>query len=80
MPNEQRRAGLDIVVKVADGDGHTRGRFLISARSLYYFRRNTREPARRYSWRQLIDMIEAETAQKKAASKGRAKRGSSKKA
>jgi hypothetical protein len=83
MPNEQRRAGLDIVVKVADAEGDTRGRFLISARSLYYFRRNAREPARRYSWRQLIDMIEAETAQKKATRKGRekpgAKRGSSKK-
>lgn len=73
MPNEQRKAGLDIVVKVADAEGDTRGRFLISARSLYYFRRNAREPSRRYSWRQLIDMIEAETAQKKAARKGHGK-------
>lgn len=63
-----RKAGLDIVVKVADAEG-TQARFLISAGSLWYFRRNAREPSRRYSWRQLVEMIEAESAERRAARK-----------
>jgi hypothetical protein len=50
------------VVKVTDNDDNLRGRFLISAGSLYYFRKNAKEPSRRYSWRQLIEMIEEHAA------------------
>jgi hypothetical protein len=66
MPKTQRKAGLDIVVKVTDSDENLRGRFLISAGSLYYFRKNAKEPSRRYSWRQLIEMIEDQPASKPA--------------
>ena len=78
MAKTSRKAGLDIVVKVTDGEDNLRGRFLISAGSLYYFRKNAREPSRRYSWRQLIEMIEdqeaARQAAKKSAKKGPARR------
>lgn len=67
MPKTQRKAGLDIVVKVTDGEDNLRGRFLISAGSLYYFRKSAKEPSRRYSWRQLIEMIEEQSAAKKAS-------------
>jgi hypothetical protein len=70
-----RKAGLDIVVKVADAEGNTQARFLISAGSLWYFRRNAREPSRRYSWRQLVELIEAETAERRAARKPAGKSG-----
>jgi hypothetical protein len=73
MAKTQRKAGLDIVVKVTDSDDNLRGRFLISAGSLYYFRKNAREPSRRYSWRQLIEMIEEQSAGKAAARKNSAK-------
>jgi hypothetical protein len=66
MPKTQRKAGLDIVVKVTDSDENLRGRFLISAGSLYYFRKNAKEPSRRYSWRQLIEMIEDQPSSKAA--------------
>jgi hypothetical protein len=69
MPNPQRKAGLDIVVKVTDNEDKLRGRFLISAGSLYYFRKNAKEPSRRYSWRQLIELIEEQTERKSAARK-----------
>lgn len=78
MAKTTRKAGLDIVVKVTDGEDNLRGRFLISAGSLYYFRKNAREPSRRYSWRQLIEMVEdqeaARQASKKTAKKAPAKR------
>jgi hypothetical protein len=61
MPKTQRKAGLDIVVKVTDSEENLRGRFLISAGSLYYFRKNAKEPSRRFSWRQLIEMIEEQS-------------------
>lgn len=67
MAKTQRKAGLDIVVKVTDSEDNLRGRFLISAGSLYYFRKSAREPSRRYSWRQLIEMIEEHEAAKKSA-------------
>jgi hypothetical protein len=73
MAKTQRKAGLDIVVKVTDNDDNLRGRFLISAGSLYYFRKNAREPSRRYSWRQLIEMIEEQSAGKAAARKNSAR-------
>jgi hypothetical protein len=72
MAKANRKAGLDIVVKVTDAEDNLRGRFLISANSLYYFRKTGREPVKRYTWRQLIEMIEgqiAAKAQKKAAKK-----------
>lgn len=72
MPKTQRKAGLDIVVKVTDGEDNLRGRFLISAGSLYYFRKSAKEPSRRYSWRQLIEMIEEQSAAKTAARKASA--------
>ena len=82
MPKAHKKAGLDIVVKVTDAEDHLRGRFLISANSLYYFRRNAKEPVKRYSWRQLIEMIEAQMAakapkksHKKAPSAGRTASG-----
>jgi hypothetical protein len=71
MPKTPRKAGLDIVVKVTDSEDNLRGRFLISAGSLYYFRKNAKEPSRRFSWRQLIEMIDEQSppkAAKKAAS------------
>jgi hypothetical protein len=64
MPKTQRKAGLDIVVKVTDSEENLRGRFLISAGSLYYFRKNAKEPSRRFSWRQLIEMIEEQSTPK----------------
>lgn len=66
MAKVNRKAGLDIVVKVTDAEDKLRGRFLISANSLYYFRKNAKEPVKRYSWRQLIEMIETEMASKPA--------------
>jgi hypothetical protein len=77
MAKTQRKAGLDIVVKVTDGEDNLRGRFLISAGSLYYFRKNAREPSRRYSWRQLIEMIEAQEAARKAGRKATPKTATS---
>jgi hypothetical protein len=74
MAKTQRKAGLDIVVKVTDSEDNLRGRFLISAGSLYYFRKNAREPSRRYSWRQLIEMIEEHEAARGAAKKPAAKK------
>jgi hypothetical protein len=79
MAKTQRKAGLDIVVKVTDNDDNLRGRFLISAGSLYYFRKNAREPSHRYSWRQLIEMIEEQSAGKVAARKPATRSPSSKK-
>jgi hypothetical protein len=73
MPKTHRKAGLDIVVKVTDSEENLRGRFLISAGSLYYFRKNAKEPSRRYSWRQLIELIEEQAAGKQAAKKPPAK-------
>lgn len=73
MPKTQRKAGLDIFVKVTDAEDNLRGRFLISAGSLYYFRKNAKEPSRRYSWRQLIEMIEEQTAARPAVKKPAAK-------
>lgn len=64
MAKVHRKAGLDIVVKVTDAEDQLRGRFLISANSLYYFRKNAKEPVKRYSWRQLIEMIEGQLAAK----------------
>ena len=69
MAKTPRKAGLDIVVKVTDSDDNLRGRFLISAGSLYYFRKNAKEPSRRYSWRQLIEMIDEQSAGRNAAKK-----------
>ena len=69
MAKTPRKAGLDIVVKVTDNEDNLRGRFLISAGSLYYFRKNAKEPSRRYSWRQLIEMIEEQSASKTPAKK-----------
>lgn len=79
MPKTQRKAGLDIVVKVTDSEENLRGRFLISAGSLYYFRKNAREPSRRYSWRQLIEMIEEHEAARGPAKKPAAKKNPSSK-
>ena len=79
MPKTSRKAGLDIVVKVTDSEDNLRGRFLISAGSLYYFRKNAKEPSRRYSWRQLIEMIEDQTAAAPPAKKAHAKNTSSNK-
>ena len=79
MAKNPRKAGLDIVVKVTDSDDNLRGRFLISAGSLYYFRKNAREPSRRYSWRQLIEMIEDQSAAKGTAAKPAAKTPSTRK-
>ncbi len=79
MAKPTRKAGLDIVVKVTDAEDKLRGRFLISANSLYYFRKNAREPAKRYSWRQLIEMIEGEMAAKAASGKRSRKKASSSK-
>lgn len=73
MAKTPRKAGLDIVVKVTDSEDNLRGRFLISAGSLYYFRKNAKEPSRRYSWRQLIEMIEDQSAAKGAAGKSTTK-------
>jgi hypothetical protein len=75
MAKNQRKAGLDIVVKVTDNEDNLRGRFLISAGSLYYFRKNTREPSQRYSWRQLIEMIEEHAAARGAVRKATPKPG-----
>lgn len=83
MAKAHRKAGLDIVVKVTDTEDNLRGRFLISANSLYYFRKNAKEPVKRYSWRQLIEMIEGQiaakparkTAQKKATPAARSTSG-----
>jgi len=74
MAKTQRKAGLDIVVKVTDSEDNLRGRFLISAGSLYYFRKNAREPSRRYSWRQLIEMIEEHEAARRGGKKAAAKK------
>lgn len=79
MAKTQRKAGLDIVVKVTDSEDNLRGRFLISAGSLYYFRKNAREPSRRYSWRQLIEMIEEQEAARGASKKTAARRASGRK-
>jgi hypothetical protein len=79
MAKTSRKAGLDIVVKVTDAEENLRGRFLISAGSLYYFRKNAKEPSRRYSWRQLIELIEDQTAAKTAARKSATKTPSSRK-
>jgi hypothetical protein len=79
MGKTPRKAGLDIVVKVTDAEENLRGRFLISAGSLYYFRKNAKEPSRRYSWRQLIELIEDQDAAKVAAKKPAAKTPSSRK-
>jgi len=73
MARTPRKAGLDIVVRVTDNDDNLRGRFLISAGSLYYFRKNAKEPSRRYSWRQLIEMIEEQPTGKRTARKVAAK-------
>jgi hypothetical protein len=69
MPKTHRKASLDIVVKVTDNDDNLRGRFLISTGSLYYFRKNAREPSQRYSWRQLIEMMEEHAASRGTARK-----------
>lgn len=79
MAKTQRKAGLDIVVKVTDSEDNLRGRFLISAGSLYYFRKNAREPSRRYSWRQLIEMIEEQEAARGATKKAAARRATGRK-
>lgn len=79
MAKTPRKAGLDIVVKVTDSEENLRGRFLISAGSLYYFRKNAREPSRRYSWRQLIELIEEHEAGRGSARKAPAKRAASRK-
>lgn len=79
MAKTPRKAGLDIVVKVTDSEDNLRGRFLISAGSLYYFRKNAREPSRRYSWRQLIELIEEHEAGRGSARKPAARRTSSRK-
>jgi len=79
MAKTPRKAGLDIVVKVTDGENNLRGRFLISAGSLYYFRKNAKEPSRRYSWRQLIEMIEEQAAAKGAGAKSTTKTSSARK-
>lgn len=81
MTKTPRKAGLDIVVKVTDSEDNLRGRFLISAGSLYYFRKNAREPSRRYSWRQLIELIEEHEAGRSSGSarKAPAKRAASRK-
>ncbi|MGD9387528.1 MAG: hypothetical protein PVI87_04800 [Gammaproteobacteria bacterium] len=79
MAKTQRKAGLDIVVKVTDSEDKLRGRFLISAGSLYYFRKNAREPSRRYSWRQLIEMIEDHEASRRAGRKPQGRRGAARK-
>jgi hypothetical protein len=76
MAKTSRKAGLDIVVKVTDSEDNLRGRFLISAGSLYYFRKNAKEPSRRYSWRQLIEMIDEQSAAKGAAKKAAAAKSS----
>ncbi|NGP52993.1 hypothetical protein [Thioalkalivibrio sp. XN8] len=78
MAKTPRKAGLDIVVKVTDSEDNLRGRFLISAGSLYYFRKNAREPSRRYSWRQLIELIEEHEAGR-GGRKAPAKRAASRK-
>ena len=80
MAKTQRKAGLDIVVKVTDSEDNLRGRFLISAGSLYYFRKNAREPSRRYSWRQLIEMIEEQEGARGTAKKAAARRAPGSKA
>lgn len=79
MAKTPRKAGLDIVVKVTDSEDNLRGRFLISAGSLYYFRKNAREPSRRYSWRQLIELIEEHEASRGNARKAPARRTASRK-
>jgi len=73
MAKTPRKAGLDIVVRVTDNDDNLRGRFLISAGSLYYFRKNAKAPSRRYSWRQLIEMIEEQPTRKRTTKKVAAK-------
>ncbi|NGX15275.1 hypothetical protein [Wenzhouxiangella sp. XN24] len=73
MARTPRKAGLDIVVRVTDNDDNLRGRFLISAGSLYYFRKNAKAPSRRYSWRQLIEMIEEQPTAKRTTRKVAAK-------
>lgn len=78
MPRTPRKAGLDIVVKVTDNEDNMRGRFLISAGSLYYFRKNAKEPSRRYSWRQLIEMIEEQAPSTRGAKKAPAKAAATK--
>ncbi|MEJ2514785.1 MAG: hypothetical protein P8102_06105 [Gammaproteobacteria bacterium] len=79
MAKPTRKAGLDIVVKVTDAEDKLRGRFLISANSLYYFRKNAKEPVKRYSWRQLIEMIESEMAAKTSPARRSKKKTSVKK-
>lgn len=80
MAKTQHKAGLDIVVKVTGSEDKLRGRFLISAGSLYYFRKNAREPSRRYSWRQLIEMIEEHEANRAAGRKSQSRRAGTRKA
>lgn len=79
MAKTPRKAGLDIVVKVTDSEDNLRGRFLISAGSLYYFRKNAREPSRRYSWRQLIELIEEHEASRGGSRKAPPRRTASRK-
>ena len=60
MPKVQRKGGMAIGVSVRDANGHRQGYFEITSGNLYYFRKNAKQVTKKYTWRNLIKLIEAD--------------------
>ena len=63
MPRVERKSKINIDIKVVGADGGAKGRLYLTSGNLYYYRPNAKNESGRYTYLQLIELIERDMEQ-----------------
>ena len=58
MAKVQKKTAMYTDIRVHDSSGHRRGSFEITSGNIYYYRKNAQKVTKKYTWHNLIKLIE----------------------
>lgn len=62
MAKVQRKAGMTVGVRVNNREGNRLGSFEMTSGNLYYYRKSAKAVTKKYTWSNLIKLIEKDIA------------------
>lgn len=62
MAKVQRKAGMRVDIRVNNPEGNKLGTFDITSGNLYYYRQNAKIVTKKYTWTNLMKLIEKDIA------------------
>jgi hypothetical protein len=60
MAKVESKSIMDINIKVVGKDGKKKGQFIMTSGNIYYYKKNAKIVTAKYTYQQLIDLIESD--------------------